>query len=325
MNKRTILILISSLLFSAIANSQELFKDKIYSDVKKSTETYYRKSSESLKMDIFSPETDTLDKKPVLLYVHGGGFAMGSRDQELHQQFCRHYAHKGYTAVSIDYTLQRKGKSFGCDCPADEKVDTFLETARDISRAVRYLTENYTKLGIDTNRIVLAGSSAGAEAALHAVYWHETRSDDSTRILPEAFEYGGVISMAGALTELRWVDHKTAIPTQLFHGSCDRLVPYSTASHHYCEADTPGYLTLYGPAAIMNKLKTMGKGYYSITGCYGRYEWNMLPLTDYRENITDFLYYDVLQDKKRQIHYVVETGKEPCPSLNRFPFCEDFK
>jgi len=325
MLKKIIPLLISLLIISAIAHSQELYKDKIYSDVKKSTKTFYQKSSESLRMDIFSPSADTLTKKPVLLYVHGGGFSGGSRDEERHLQFCRHFALKGYMGVTMDYTLQRKGKSFGCDCPADEKVDTFLETARDISRAVRYLTDNHSKLGIDTNRIVLAGSSAGAEAVLHAAYWDETRSDDSTHILSGSFKYGGVISMAGALTELRWVDHKTAIPTQLFHGSCDHLVPYGTASHHYCDVDAPGYLTLYGSATIMNKLKTMGKGYYAITGCFGRHEWNELPLYDYVENVTDFLFNDVVKNKKRQIHYVVKTGKDPCPSLNRFPFCEEFE
>lgn len=311
------------LLASEASHSQVLYKDNLFANTQKTTHTYIHKAEVPLKMDIYTPQPDTLKSKPVLLYIHGGGFAIGSRDHKSHLQFCKKFASKGYLAATMDYTLHRKGKSFGCDCPSDVKVETFLKTARDISRAVKYLLDNHKTLKIDTSRIVVAGSSAGAEAALHAVYWPKTRLDSTGIVLSSSFRYGGVISMAGAITELRWIDGSTATPTQLFHGTCDNLVPYATASHHYCDADSKGYLTLYGPAPILEKLRNLGKGYYCVSGCFGQHEWNALPLKDYTEAITDFLYHDVIRREKRQIHSIIRTGKEPCPDYNAFPYCED--
>ena len=47
--------------------------------------------------------------------------------------------------------------------------------------------------------MVLAGSSAGAEAILHTAYWPATRAADGQALLPPDFRYAGVISMAGGL------------------------------------------------------------------------------------------------------------------------------
>ena len=102
--------------------------------------------------------------RPELLYVHGGGFAGGRRDLPDHLDFCERMAKRGYVTATMSYTLVMKGKSFGCDRPANEKVKTFLLTARDISRATRFILNRQRDLRIDQSKIILLGSSAGAEA-----------------------------------------------------------------------------------------------------------------------------------------------------------------
>lgn len=319
-----IVILLVALLVLHSSFAQMRYVDSVFSDIQSEARVYFDKINEQLELDIFFPEKDTLKDRPLLLYVHGGGFSGGERDHPDQLAFCEKMAKKGYVTATMSYTLQRKGKSFGCDCPSPEKIQTFLLTAQDISRATQFLINNSKKYGIDSTKIVLLGSSAGAEAILHAAYWKETYTDIEGLILPGSFKYAGVVSMAGAITFDEWITGDSAIPTQLFHGTCDDLVPYGYAPHHYCAPETPGYLMLHGAYAIAERLRKLGKGFYLVTGCYGKHEWNATPLTQHMDRITDFIYHDILIGEKRQIHEILGSQyNEPCTSHNTFSFCEN--
>lgn len=313
-----------TVVFSISVYAQERFMDSVFRDIDRKTLTYYDKIDEKLKLDIFYPAEDPMEGRPLLLYVHGGGFAGGERDHPNHMAFCRKMASKGYVTATMSYTLQMKGKSFGCDRPSPEKIQTFLLTAQDISRATDHLISRKEEFAIDPEKIVLLGSSAGAEAIMHAAYWRETYKDIERQILPNSFKYAGVVSMAGAITFDEWITEETAIPTQLFHGTCDNLVPYGYAPHHYCDASDPGYLMLHGAYSVAKRLKSLGKGFYLVTGCFGRHEWNSTPLTEHLDRITDFLYYDVMKGRKRQIHEILDSKYETgCSDYNSFNFCEN--
>lgn len=283
-------------------NGQTLYVDSLFTEIEKSTYTYFSKSNEDLMLDLFEPIKNSDNHRPVILFVHGGGFSGGERDDPVHVDFLKHFAHKGYITATMSYTLQRKGKSFGCDVDANVKIQTFLETARDVNRATAFLIQNRLKFAIDPSNIVLIGSSAGAEAALHAVYWSKTKRDSSTIILPPSFRYGGVISMAGAVADINHISKKSVIPTQLFHGTDDELVPFNVASHHYCSMDSPGFLMLFGAYAISQHLQDLSAGYYLVSSTGGGHEWASKPLTDNRSEISDFIYHDVLLRKQRKIH-----------------------
>jgi hypothetical protein len=129
--------------------------------------------------------------------------------------------------------------------------------------------------------------------------------------------------MAGALLNLDWVNAESAIPGQFFHGTCDNLVPYGEAPHHYCGPSDPGYMTLYGAKAIADKQEALGRGFYLYTACTGRHEWAGKPMTHNVDEVTDFLYHDVLMGQKRQIHLVVDGGQAVCPEeYPDFEFCK---
>lgn len=304
------------------SNAQERYLDSIFTKVEKITEVFAVKGDEELKMDIYLPKKDDETKRPLLLYVHGGGFSGGKRDAERYNKFAEKMTYKGYVNATIDYTLTMKGKSFGCDQPASNKVDAFLQAGYDLSRATRYFIQNASRFGIDPNKIVILGSSAGAETVIHAAYWDAVKQDGEEMFLPEEFQYAGVISMAGAISILDIITKENAIPTQLFHGTCDNLVPYASAAHHYCPLNSPGFLVLHGSYSIYNHLVELGKPCYLQTACNGGHEWAGEPLTVNLDEITDFVYYDVLKDFKRQIHLIIDTGKKPCPSYDAYNFCE---
>ncbi|MFY0601401.1 MAG: alpha/beta hydrolase [Cyclobacteriaceae bacterium] len=271
---------------------------------------------DTLALDLFLPLDENLKAKPLLVYVHGGGFAGGRRDHPDHIQFCEYFAKRGWVTATVSYHLLMKGKSFGCDQDVRKKKETIFLTAQNINQSISYLIKNAKEFNLDPDKIVLSGSSAGAEAVIHAAYWDETQIN----ILPKDFKYAGVISMAGALLDENWITKETAIPTALFHGTCDNLLPYGTASHHYCEASEPGFMMLFGSHSIAMKLKSLDQGYYLISDCGGGHEWNENPiLPKYIHMVEGFLEKDVLRKTQRQIQQNLHEGSRDCQS--KIDFC----
>lgn len=233
-------------------------------------------------MDIYLPGED-YKGYPLILFVHGGGFSEGRRDDPRYVQFAENLADKGYPVASITYRLTMKGRSFGCDQPAENKIATFRAAAEDIWDATRFLHDNAPVFGfMAPPPIVLCGSSAGAEAVLHAAYWPEA-------LLPDGFRYAGVIGMAAAIIELEWISDKNALPTLLFHGIDDPLVPFGSDSHHFCPTHAPGYLLLHGSESIAGRLKGLGKPYLLYKGLEGGHGWADKPMFDHLDVIINFL------------------------------------
>jgi len=83
---------------------------------------------------------------PVLLYLHGGGFTVGS--PETHETLCKHLAHlAGCAVLSLDYRLAPE--------------HTFPTAHNDAFDALQWLAHNATPLGLDGHRIAIGGDSAG--------------------------------------------------------------------------------------------------------------------------------------------------------------------
>ncbi|MDN3920627.1 alpha/beta hydrolase [Roseateles violae] len=94
---------------------------------------------------------------PVLLYLHGGGFTIGSL--ETHDSLCRQLAlRSGAAVVSLDYRLAPEHR--------------FPAAVDDSWAALRWLAEQAQELGLDGSRLAVGGDSAGgtlaAVSALHA-------------------------------------------------------------------------------------------------------------------------------------------------------------
>jgi acetyl esterase len=86
------------------------------------------------------------DKLPVLLYLHGGGFTIGSI--ATHDVLCRQLSHLGHCAVvSLDYRLA-----------PEHPFPTAVDDAWD---ALQWLHQQAETLGLDANRIAIGGDSAG--------------------------------------------------------------------------------------------------------------------------------------------------------------------
>jgi len=296
--KKTILFI--SLLFISNLHGQNIYFDSI-SKVKKRSHTYKKINGKKLKLDFYTPKSIKINY-PLVIYVHGGGFSAGKKDENYIIDFAKFLASRGYAVASISYRLTMKQKGFGCNTNSLNKIRAFNITSEDVSYAIQYIIKKNKKFKINSNQIILSGSSAGAEAILHLAYVYENK------VLPREFKFSGIISMSGALISMKNITQKTAIPTQFFHGILDNLVPYDFAPHHFCNKDDIGYLPLYGSKSIANRLKSLQKPYYLYSIENGDHSWNSRPMHQCRKEILDFLYFDVLEKKNRQTSITIKVN-----------------
>ncbi|TWO30752.1 alpha/beta hydrolase [Seonamhaeicola sediminis] len=266
--------------------------------VTSSTHVYKVIKKDTLKLDLYKPKYFN-DSKPILIYVHGGGFASGSRNESHTVEFCNKLAEHGFPVASISYRLTMKNKGLGCNVKVKEKLKAFNRASEDISYAAKFLIKNSKNLKINTNNIVLAGNSSGAEAILNLVYVYDND------ILPKHYKFGGVISLTGAVISLENINTSTAIPTQLFHGTNDNLVPYYIAAHHFCEEEDTGYLLLYGSRAIADRLKGLGKSYFLTSIVAEPHQRSSAPMHNHFNDILDFLNNDIIDNNIRQTERIL--------------------
>lgn len=113
----------------------------------------YKQITESkLMLDVYRfPSTSS---QPLLVLIHGGGWASGSKD--MLAPLARAVAKQGFVVASINYRLSGAARF-----PAG------FEDARD---AVIWLKQNAAKFQIDSERVALAGGSAGGQLAALLAY-----------------------------------------------------------------------------------------------------------------------------------------------------------
>lgn len=282
------------------------------------TLTYFVNDSTKLELDLFLPKTQGKEKKPLLIHVHGGGFAGGTR--EWGHTIAKQAASQDYVAASISYTLYMKNRKFSCDGILTEKVKAIQIAANQLWQATLYFINNSEKYNIDTAKIFISGSSAGAETALHAAYWDRDIMGIYPNKLPNDFKYAGVTSGAGAIMDINLITKESVIPTLLFHGSCDTTVPYGTAAHHYCPTNASGWLMLFGSYSIYNHIIDLDGSTKLVTYCNGGHEYSDELFGKNPQTVVDFMN-NVLNSKKEQSHVIVATNKE-CKKGNGYSFCD---
>jgi acetyl esterase/lipase len=88
---------------------------------------------------------------PALVWIHGGGWRGGTKNEARAKNVCTTLARAGYVAVSVDYRLG---------------AGAWPTNLYDCKNAVRFLRTNAAKYRLDPNRIAVAGGSAGGHLAL---------------------------------------------------------------------------------------------------------------------------------------------------------------
>jgi acetyl esterase/lipase len=107
-----------------------------------------------LTLDVYRPPTGVTSKRLAIVHLFGGGFFTGNKSAGYIINDAKALGARGYTSVSANYRLQTEGL-----WPAQ---------IHDTKAAIRWTRANAEKIGVDANRIVVAGYSAGGMLALLA-------------------------------------------------------------------------------------------------------------------------------------------------------------
>jgi acetyl esterase/lipase len=201
------------------------------------------------RLDVLRRSDLPLDAKaPVLIYVHGGAWVIGEKEQQ-GGPMISHLAEKGWVCVSVNYRLSPRS--------------TWPDHIVDVKRAIAWVKENIAGHGGDPSYIAIAGGSAGGHLAslaalspnepafqpgfedldtaiqaavpLYGVYdW--TNRDQTGRADMEDFLARMVLKSELATDRDRWEQASTmtwvnedAPPIFVIHGKNDSLVPVEQA------------------------------------------------------------------------------------------------
>lgn len=183
-------------------------------------------------MDVYNPKKGSQTtfqgkQKPTILFMFGGGFIRGTRDNKDYHSWFSQMTANGYRVISIDYRLGLKGSNKVGVAQVNVLDKAIHMVVEDLFSATNFIIENAEQLGVDPANIVISGSSAGAISAMQAEYELANRTSWA-QVLPAGFRYAGVMSFAGAILSREGkVDYATApCPTLMLHGTADKVVPY---------------------------------------------------------------------------------------------------
>jgi predicted esterase len=219
-------ILTSSILLFALSTFPQMtpairYKDELFPSVTVQKNLSYS-SGKIHRYDWYEPTDDKTSARPLIIWMHGGGFKFGSKNMHSTRLWSDFFARRGYVCAAINYKLGKKDLRF----KYDDLVRNCEHAVGDCREAIAWFKRNAARLRIDTNRIILAGNSAGGMIALQTAYGTEPGGA------------AAVINFWGGIFDRGWLQ-RAKVPIVSVHGRNDNIVPY----------DHKGY-PLYGGGAI---------------------------------------------------------------------------
>jgi acetyl esterase/lipase len=249
------------------------------------TEVYKQVGDVQLFVHIFEPPGGGLTNRPAIVFFFGGGWRSGSPKQ--FEQQCRHFAARGMVALAADYRVSSRHDVKPVSCVADAKS------------CIRWVRTNAERLGIDPNRIVAAGGSAGGHLAAATATLPGFGEPDEAAVscIPNALvlfnpalvlapldgmDAGGFGARVGAerlgaepreLSPAHHVKSGTP-PTIIFHGKADTTVPFVTAEAF------ASVMQAAGNRCELMGYEGQGHGFFNYDRGDGRYYRETLQAAD---------------------------------------------
>lgn len=188
-------------------------------------------------LDLYQPKGASPGKRPGVLVIHGGGWT-GGKKENVFERLCLPFLEKGFVVANVEYRL-------AAVAPAPAAVN-------DVLAAAEWFRNNAARYGVDRNRIVVMGDSAGGHLALMVglttkkaqlgptgkvaavINWYgitdvqdqlegqHMRQYAVTWVPPELPDRQDV---ARRVSPISWV-RKDAPPVLTIHGDADPTVPY---------------------------------------------------------------------------------------------------
>lgn len=227
---------------------------------------YGEAGGEQLKLDVFGKADPNGAPKPALIAVHGGGWVGGDKSE--FADACRGLADNGFMAFSVNYRLVKENKN---------KWPAQLD---DVQRAVRWIRSNSKKYNLDPNRVGALGASAGGHLVA-LLGTRDTRDNSDPTLKDYSSRVNCVIDLFGPTdftiavndanaspialqlvknfigkapeedpaaykdaSPIAFVDKKT-VPTLIYHGTADPLVPLDQSQRFFDRLKQEGIETQF--------------------------------------------------------------------------------
>lgn len=192
------------------------------------TKTFVYKQTPQAKLEMvvhYPPDWKASDKRPAIVFFFGGGWT-GGRISQFETQ-AEHLAGRGMVAARADYRVKSRHGVTPKECVEDAKS------------AVRWLRQQAAELGVDPDRIVSAGGSAGG---------HIAACTSLTQGLDGAEEDLSVSSKPNALLLYNPVLRFDGMPKLMQRLDNDAALGKAISPTLHLAKDTPPTLLMFGDA-----------------------------------------------------------------------------
>ncbi|KAL0113961.1 hypothetical protein PUN28_011345 [Cardiocondyla obscurior] len=154
-----------------------------------------------LYLNVYTP--DIIKKRAVMVWIHGGGFSVGSGDAAIYGP--DFIVRKDVVLVTLNYRLGALGF-----LNLNDKVATGNQGLKDVVMALRWVQRNISQFGGDPKNVTIFGESAGG-----AIVHYLTLSPLATGLFHKAISQSGVATNPWAFTDNEWTNEATNKSFQL--------------------------------------------------------------------------------------------------------------
>ena len=267
---------------------------------------YATKDGQDLFLDVYR-DTTVQGKLPAFVYSFGGGWTSGVRTDA---KWIGRFAKNGMVGVCIDYRLGLANNKVADSLEFGPKYTSAIRMAvEDLYDATSFLISKTDELGIDPQKLILSGGSAGATNSVMAEYWLCNDDPMALERLPEGFRYAGVVPFAGGVWKMgtdKPVWKKAPCPFLFVHGEKDQLVPIGEVLMPECDFGA------FGPDVLIAQFKENGYPYESLIVkeadhfLAGAPDYSIQTpkvKIDYTNHVFDFIDRVILGGQKLQLDY----------------------
>ncbi|MEM6269615.1 MAG: alpha/beta hydrolase [Bacteroidota bacterium] len=210
-----------------------------------------------LKLNVYSPINEA-ENRPLFMFIHGGAFANGSKQDWGIRNIADFYASRGWVFVSIDYrllddqgTVPAEWSNYASSLPISAEdaasFNAMYPAQRDAKAALRWIVAHKDNYNINTDYITVGGASAGANTAKAIAVSGlddftaeiDLRQDPtlSSTNLDQVYQIQTIVDFWGgqsvtdafeAIYGINFFDQYDP-PLYKAHGTADSTVPFSSA------------------------------------------------------------------------------------------------
>lgn len=282
--RNTVLLLLFTVFLHSAANAQcpQRYRDSVFPKVNFRLDNKYginKLNTDGTRtwqaFNLYEPKDDTVQLRPLIVLIHGGGFTNWpplDRNSPEIVEMAKNLARRGYVVISPEYRL------FSGEVTYDKMAETVIASCLDINELMCYL-ENSVANGnpyrLDTSRVFMGGSSAGALISLNMGYFVNDTNllqpllrqsmnkvaalDGITNVqalLQNKFcgiKLKGILPISGAIIDTNFIQPGDG-NVLIIHGKLDGIIPYNQGF----AMGNPFLPAVCGPGVFMDRLIRAG-------------------------------------------------------------------